>query len=256
MAIDHKKRGALLDPLSNEEMRLLAEAEESIKNGIDTLRIIAEWIKLIHDMRLFRASHPTFEAYCEDRLRISKSRSYQLLSWVKNVHPGGQTQPILTTEKASRAIAHLPPETQQVVIKKVLEAGDKPTAAKLKKAAEEFKPVEMAAGPPPPAVGPKLPDRVALALESDSFAALLADVRKLKASLKSLASEPLGIWLNLQRAVSGLQTVSDALKTARPYAPCPYCNGVGCKRCNTFGWVPQNTYEMAPIELQTWKVTA
>lgn len=266
MPIDHEQRRSLPHPLDAEEVRLLAEAEAAIEAGLGHLRSVAEWLAYIHQRKLYRGTHPTFESYVEGRWGISRQRAYQLLSWAVSVNRGIQS----LSERASREVAHLDAPTQQAVVTRVLASGKKPTAAALRAAVAS---VEAAPAPPPlppppeprssngaanpPAPGASTHDRrtptterVRLAIADGTLDGLIRRVRDINREITALAQEPISMMLDLPGIQSRLREVARLLGIAKPAYPCCYCQERGCARCANQGWLTAGGWEMAPEELR------
>jgi hypothetical protein len=66
-------------PLSPEEARVLAAHEETIARGLGAFVEVGEALLAVRDGRLYRATHPTFEAYLRGRWGIGRSHGYRLI---------------------------------------------------------------------------------------------------------------------------------------------------------------------------------
>ena len=54
------------------------------------------------------------------------------------------------------------------------------------------------------------------------------------------------ILLNQTAFMADYKSLRTRLKSAMPYAICPYCKGKGCGACHNSGFLNKNTYEAAP----------
>jgi len=81
---------------------------------------------------------------------------------------------------------------------------------------------------------------------------LVSQINKILATLRDGAKkrDPLFIALNMQAIEVDLRGVRHRLKSAMPYAICPYCAGDGCKACLKRGWVGKFVYDHAPREMK------
>lgn len=151
-----------MEALTLIESRRLEACIEDYRDGVERGRCALEKcgksLKVIRDDRLYRASHPTFEAFCEQELQARRQRAYQLIAHYETIENikgidqlfPAECQPRLTlknvnhgsqmTERATREIADLPPAQQREVVKKVAESGKKPTAKAVKEARQEVAP--------------------------------------------------------------------------------------------------------------------
>lgn len=67
------------------ERRRLAELEDVIDKGKQTFLEVGDALLEIRDSRLYRATHHTFEAYCQERHGWSASRGRQLIAAARTV---------------------------------------------------------------------------------------------------------------------------------------------------------------------------
>ena len=75
---DHKLIPFKVDPLTESEAKRLVELEAKIsRSNADRGRALRE----IRDDRLYRATHPNFEAYLKQQWEMSRSRAYQLIDF-------------------------------------------------------------------------------------------------------------------------------------------------------------------------------
>ena len=63
MSIDGVKEGTLIKPLSDQEKKKLAMAEQAIVKGLRAYVVIGRALKAIKDGNLHRATHANFEDY-------------------------------------------------------------------------------------------------------------------------------------------------------------------------------------------------
>ena len=75
-----------LELLSIEEAELLAQLECDVRDGLKAVVAVEDALLMIHEGRLYRGTHSTFEAYCKDRWNLSRSTAYRYIgaSKVKN----------------------------------------------------------------------------------------------------------------------------------------------------------------------------
>jgi len=65
--------------LSPDERKQLAAHERTIRAGLGTFVAVGSALMQIRDNRLYRATHPTFEAYVQSVLALSRPRAYELI---------------------------------------------------------------------------------------------------------------------------------------------------------------------------------
>jgi hypothetical protein len=75
--------GALPDALKPDEATHLARCEAVIERGVAVFTEVGRALTEIRDGKLYRAKHKTFEAYCDARWGIVRSRAYQLIDQAK-----------------------------------------------------------------------------------------------------------------------------------------------------------------------------
>jgi hypothetical protein len=90
---------------SQDRLERLAELELIVERGRDTFLEVGRALLEIRDARLYRESHPTFEAYCRDRWGFTASRARQMIAAVRTVTDvTAEGLPAPTTEGAARRI--------------------------------------------------------------------------------------------------------------------------------------------------------
>ncbi|WP_422932202.1 hypothetical protein [Singulisphaera sp. PoT] len=115
-----------------------------------------EAIAVVRDRRLYRATHSTFEAYCEDRWGISRMRAYQMIRAVSvvsdleataNCTTGGVPAPMPTNEVQARPLSSLDAPRRREAWDKAVEiaGGSQPTEKQVREAVQQIK-------APPPAI--------------------------------------------------------------------------------------------------------
>lgn len=112
--------------------RRLAELEEVVERGLSTFVEVGNALMEIRDARLYRATHPTFEAYCRERWGFSRSHGYRLIraAELAELSPTGD----IRNERQARAIlepARLDPGRKVFALAFGLEP-DEPLPARLR----------------------------------------------------------------------------------------------------------------------------
>ncbi len=129
-----------MSELSRTETRELIECETVIQRGLATFIEVGSALLKIRDSRLYRASHGTFENYCQKRWQMSKpyaTRMIQAAGVIENLVPIGT---IPDSESVARPLAPLPPDQQRDAWKKATEEYGQPTAAQVKATVDEMFP--------------------------------------------------------------------------------------------------------------------
>ncbi len=122
-----------MQSLTQVENKRLKGLEAVIERGLNTFTEVGAALSEIRDTRLYRETHKTFEEYCQERWRMSKTyatRLVQSAEVVANLVPMGTVLP--ETERQARPLAALKdPEQQRQAWTQVIEAaGDKGITAK------------------------------------------------------------------------------------------------------------------------------
>ena len=126
--------------------RDLAECEAVIERGLSTFIEVASTLLEIRDRRLYKMTHETFDAYCQERWGWGRAYAYRMIASGEVVHsmngaladvsPMGDILPGPTNERQTRALEPLksdPAAMAEAWQEAVVETNGKPTA----KAVEE-----------------------------------------------------------------------------------------------------------------------
>ena len=139
---------ATVEDLSEQEHSTLAECEQTIGRGWTTFVEVGQALAKIRDERLYRGTHPTFEAYCRDRWDYGRAYANRLIGAAEVVAHlvtiGTNWKP--ANEAQVRPLIGLPSaQLEQTCRTAEQTAGGKPLTAKLvARAAAEFKPARKA----------------------------------------------------------------------------------------------------------------
>jgi hypothetical protein len=101
------------DQLDVAELARLQELESIVEHGLQTFYEVGKALDEIREQKLYRETHKTFEAYCQDKWGITRRRAYQFIDAAEimenlctNVH-NSQIK-----EYQIRPLRGLPPELQ------------------------------------------------------------------------------------------------------------------------------------------------
>jgi hypothetical protein len=147
-----------LSTLTADERTALADCEETIERGRVVFLEVGQALLTIRDRRLYRETHPTFEAYCRDRWRITASAAYQKID-VARV----STVVEISNARQARELAPLlrePDRLRRVYDRAAEQAGGQPTAQQLRAERVRVQFAEPADAPPPSPTGVSRGDRV------------------------------------------------------------------------------------------------
>lgn len=108
--------------LSAIEEAELAQCEAVIEKGMQTFVEVGRALLAIRDGRLYRAVHPTFEGYLDERWDMRQSRAYQLMDAARVIENlnGSTTVELPANEAQARPLAGLSPEMQREVWQEVV----------------------------------------------------------------------------------------------------------------------------------------
>lgn len=126
--------------LDDRERSLLTTCEDTVRGLYAQFWATGKALQVIRDARLYRGTHPTFEAYVEDVWGMSRPQAYRLIqAWpvAEAVSPIGDTA---ITESQVRELVPLAsehgPGAAATVYAVITEAGQRPTAAVIKGAVD------------------------------------------------------------------------------------------------------------------------
>jgi hypothetical protein len=128
----------------------LTELEDVIQRGMDTFVEVGAALFEIRDDRLYRASHTTFEDYCQERWGMSRRHANRTIEAASVAGILGPIGPKPATESVAREIAPVlkdeGPEAVEEVWGEVVEQhGPTPTATQVREVVEER--AETSVGP-------------------------------------------------------------------------------------------------------------
>lgn len=120
--------------LSTSEAALLARLETVIEDGIAIFVKVGEALLTIREARLYRETHNTFEDYCLQRWRISKTHANRLVQASKVMEVVTPTGVTPATERQARELVPLlaDPDALRETWAAVVESHPEPTAANVR----------------------------------------------------------------------------------------------------------------------------
>lgn len=179
-----------------------AECERIIEANLRSFVDVGAALIRIRDGKLYRATYPTFEAYCAARWGFTRTWAYDLISSASTVKAlsGIPDIPIPATQSQADELRGLPAEVAAEVMTEAADSG-KLTAASIREARERIAPtvtvtttttesheVDLTTGEatPVPVPQPKADRRKPLA---DGFRDASLDLAKLITRLENLAAD-------------------------------------------------------------------
>lgn len=113
----------ILEPLSAEETRRREELEEQIAAGVRAFRRMIAALNEMRESRLYRSTHPTWDAYCREVWNFSAERARQLThahTWLEQMNLDAPNERQVRALKfAFKEALENFPETDQMTILKV-----------------------------------------------------------------------------------------------------------------------------------------
>ncbi|MEG4998119.1 hypothetical protein [Microcoleus sp. B4-D4] len=122
------------------EQRRLQELESIVEHGLQTFYEVGKALDEIREQKLYRETHKSFEAYCQQKWGIARRTAYRFIDAAKvmdNLCPIGHKIP--TKENQVRPLAGLPPELQLEIWQEALESSPNgmPTGAAVQRLVEQ-----------------------------------------------------------------------------------------------------------------------
>lgn len=246
-----------MEAMTLTESKQLTELEKIIKNGQQTFISVGIALAEIRDRRLYRMSYATFADYLDKVWGLGKAHGYRLIDASEAAKSlTNETRHKVNLASAS-ALSKVPPPKRQGIVSKIVNAGQKVTAAAVSKLAPRprQKPPERFLD----GTGLDLPVEVLdLWKRKDEAQALLTQISNLRGLLKAIQDngDLLFVEVDFTSVQANLSQTYLDIKTAVPYAVCPSCNGVNAKDCETcngrgllseFYWkhkIPKETKEL------------
>jgi hypothetical protein len=147
--------------LTDIEQNRLQHEEAVIERGLATFVQVGRALAAIRDQRLYRATHGTFEAYCDERWNLSRPRAYELISAAEITERVSEISDIAPTKEGqAKELRGLTADIAAEVMQRAHDGtSGKVTAAAIREARQEVAPRPVS----PPAPDP-LADKIAAEL--------------------------------------------------------------------------------------------
>jgi hypothetical protein len=240
----------------------LAELEKTIARGKKTFVDVGLALAEIRDLRLYRREFSSFKEYCQKKWGWTKQHAYRLIE----AAPIGKSHHVVTDEATARVLAGVSPSERAGLIETVVEAGKPVTAAELKRhlpppPVEKSHHVVTLSGnakppvppTPPPAkmvdgTGWPIPTQlIPLWQRTGEVQEWLTVLSRLKGVLRAAqdSKDTLYAEMNFSSALSQLDQAWTDLKTAKPFAVCPTCQGQvpeNCTLCRGRGLISEHRW--------------
>jgi len=250
----------------------LAELEKTILRGKKTFVEVGLALAEIRDLRLYRGEYGGFEEYCRKKWGWSKPYCTQLITAAAVVESlPADKQVAIATESQARELAKAAPSDRAGVVQAVVNSGQPVTAAAIKahlppppmvrsdatkgtKGTDGTAAKTPAAAPPPPpsqvldATGWPIPTQlIPLWQRAHEVQDMLTILSRVKGTLRSAQEnrDMLFAEVNYSSALSQLDQAWTDIKTAKPFAVCPTCQGQlpdQCTLCRGRGLISEHRW--------------
>ncbi|MCX6916906.1 MAG: hypothetical protein NT167_28365, partial [Verrucomicrobia bacterium] len=228
------------------ESRRLAELEKMIAKGKQTFVEVGLALAEIRDLRLYKREYGSFSEYCREKWGWNKSYAYYMIHSAEVVKAlPEKVSTIVDSEGVARELAKVEPEQRAGIVQAVVDEGKPVTAAAIKR---HLPPPPMrrrapggtnGAVPPPPgqvldATGWPIPTQlIPLWQRAGEVQEWLTVLSRLKGVLRSAQEKRDMLFAEVQvsAALSQAEQLWTDMKTAKPFAVCPTCQGQVPDKC-------------------------
>ena len=255
--------------MSIRESKRLVELEKLIAKGKQTFVEVGLALAEIRDLRLYKLEYGGFAEYCREKWGWSKPYCTQLITAAAVVESLPPDKVVaIATESQARELAKIPAERRAGVVQAIVDSGQTVTAAAIKR---HLPPPPMVRGsqtvpttptaptsgtdgakgtngsavaaepvpPPPPtqvldATGWPIPTQlIPLWQRTGEVQEMLTALSRVKGALRTAqeTKDTLYAEVLFSSALSHLDQAWQDLKTAKPFAVCPTCQGQLPDRC-------------------------
>jgi len=158
--LKHTRMEPMSEALTKVEAGTLQAYEKAIERGLASFVEVGRALTQIRDSRLYRATHATFEDYCQERWQMSRQRAHQVIeaSGVAERVKKNLTTDLPPIARASHAelLAELPAEEQAEAWQEAVESaeGERVTADHVEDVVDRRTGRAKPVAPPKPNVSP------------------------------------------------------------------------------------------------------
>lgn len=246
--------------MSIREGQRLDELEKIIARGKKTFVEVGVSLAEIRDLRLYKAEYGGFEEYCRVKWGWGKAYAYRLIDAadVAKVSPMGDT---ISNERAARELAKVEPSQRAGLVQAIVDEGKPVTAAAIR-AHLPPPPVRPSGAqgtarptlpPPPPSqvldgTGWPIPTQlIPLWQRTGEVQEMLTMLSRIKGALRTAqeTKDKLFTEVLFSSALSQLDQARADIKTAKPFAVCPTCQGQlpdQCRLCHGRGLISEHRW--------------
>ena len=234
------------------ESRRLAELEKMIAKGKQTFVEVGLALAEIRDLRLYKREYSSFSEYCREKWGWNKSYAYYMIDSAEVVKAlPEKVSTLVDTETAARELAKVEPEQRAGIVQAVVDEGKPVTAAAIRRRLPPPPLRRRAPGgtdgtngtngavPPPPGqvvdgTGWPVPTQlIPLWQRAGEVQEWLTVLSRLKGVLRKAQENRDMLFAEVQfsSALSQAEQLWTDMKTAKPFAVCPTCQGQVPDKC-------------------------
>jgi len=229
--------------MSIRETQRLEELERVIAKGQKTFVAVGLALAEIRDLRLYKREYSGFEEYCQKKWGWTRQYvNYQIAGAKVRAELPEKVATIVTTEAQARELGKIPANDRAGVVQAIVGSGKALTAAAIKGHL-----------PPPPGqvvdgTGWPIPTQlIPLWQRAGEVQEMLTTLSRVKGALRSAQEnrDKLFAEVNFSSALSQLDQAWTDIKTAKPFAVCPTCQGQlpdKCTLCKGRGLISEHRW--------------
>jgi len=215
--------------MSIRESQRLSELEKVIAKGQKTFVEVGLALAEIRDLRLYKREYSSFAEYCQKKWGWEKRYTNYVIAGAEAVKSlPEKVGTMVPTLRAGRELARVEPAQRAGVVQAIADSGRPVTAKEIKRHL-----------PPPPgqvldATGWPIPTQlIPLWQRAGEVQELLTILSRVKGALRSAQEnrDMLFAEVNFSSALSQLDQAWTDVKTAKPFAVCPTCQGQIPEKC-------------------------
>jgi hypothetical protein len=220
-----------MNELTPVEIDDLTRLESSIETGQRVFEVVGIALAQIRNRKLYRKDYHTFEAYCQQRWGWSRFRTYQLIEACEVVAElPEKLKAEVPNERVARELGKLPKAERVRTIKEIKARGEKLTAASVR----PVPPVPKTPTARQDETGTVIPPKVLVlwdrCAEIQPHLSALSKIKSLAMRAQE-AEDPGFAEVNFSALLAALSQARNMLKTVKPFAVCPNCQGLNCNLC-------------------------
>ena len=241
--------------MSIRESARLAELEQTIERGRQTFVEVGLALTEIRDLRLYKREYSSFSEYCQKKWGWEKAYANHVIR-AADVVKGlpAETATMVANERIARELAQVEPSSRAGVVQAIVDEGKPVTAAEIKRhlPPPPMRPTNALPSPPPTQVldgtGWPIPTQlIPRWLRAHEVQEMLTTMSRVKGVLRRAQDDRDVLYaeVNFSSALSHLDQVWADVKTAKPFAVCPACQGQvpdKCSLCHGRGLISEHRW--------------